>query len=115
MERNQYRQIVQYLLNQEIPEDRKTKAQQRQWINMYKKFQLVEEKLFKLNKWKEKTKVLQQGETEAIIFLYHNDPIAGHFGLAKILGKIKLQYYWSKMYDEIKRYVESCHICQMQD
>src|ERR1043165_7278113 len=51
---------------------------------------------------------------EAIIFLYHNDLIAGHFGLAKTLGKIKLQYHWLKMYDEIKRYIESCHICQMQ-
>ena len=81
---------------------------------MCRKFQLVEGKLFKLNKWKEKTKVLQQGETEAIVFLYYNDPIAGHFGPAKTLGKIKLQYHWPKMHDEIKRYIESYHVCQMQ-
>src|SRR6185369_3619820 len=52
--------------------------------------------------------------TEAIIFLYHNDPIAGHFGTAKTMGKLKLQYYWPKMYDEVKRYIQSCHVCQMQ-
>src|ERR1044072_6989196 len=81
---------------------------------MSKKFQIVDKKLFKINKWKERTKVLQQGETEPIIFLYHNDPIAGHFGSAKTLGKIKLQYHWPKMYDEIKWYIESCYVCQMQ-
>src|ERR1044072_4887551 len=81
---------------------------------MCKKFQLIERKLFKLNKWKKKTKVLQQGETEVIIFLYYNDLIARHFGSAKTLEKIKLQYHWPKMHDEIKRYIESYHVCQMQ-
>src|SRR5688572_20944261 len=114
MDRLQYHQIKQFLQNETMPAYRETKMQQRQWKNICKKFQLIEGQLFKLNKWKKATKVLQQGKTEPIIYLYHNDPIARHFGANKTLGKLKLQYHWLKIYEEIKKYMKSCHICQTQ-
>lgn len=78
------------------------------------RFELIGDELF----WKAKggtlARVLQQGQTEPILFLFHNDPTAGHFGATKTHAKIQKMYYWPKMYEEIKKYVESCHKCQIQ-
>src|SRR4030095_2944691 len=68
----------------------------------------------RITKWKSPVKVLQQGEVEPIMYLYHNDPIAGHFGIEKTFQKIKRTYFWPQMYEEIRRYVQSCHKCQVQ-
>src|SRR5688500_5352313 len=114
IDRIMYQQIVKYLESDEIPAEKITNAQVQSWKNMCKKFQLEENQLFKINKWKSATKVLKQGEMEPVLFLYHNDPISGHFGAAKILVKIKLHYYWPNMHDEVQRYTQSCHICQTQ-
>src|SRR6185369_10906352 len=110
MERPLYQQIVQYLEQGQIPDN----ANPKRWHNFCKPFQVYQQRLFKVTKWKQPVKVLQQGETEAIIYLYHNDPLAGHFGIQKTMKKVQQQYFWPQMYEEIKKYIESCHTCQVQ-
>lgn len=79
-----------------------------------RKFELIGEELFRKAKGGTMAKVLRKGQTEPILFLFHNDPTAGHFGANKTYAKLQRLYYWPKMYDEIKKYVESCHECQIQ-
>ena len=77
------------------------------------KYQVVEGILYRKAKWPKLTKVVKQGETAPIIYLYHNDPLAGHLGTTKTLQKLKTQYFWPQMNEEIKLYVQSCHQCQV--
>jgi len=42
----------------------------------------------------------------------HDDPTARYFTTEIMYNKIKERYYWPKMYEDIKIYVESCNQCQ---
>ena len=49
---------------------------------------------------------------EALMYMMHNDPTAGHFAVDKMFDKIRERYYWPQMYEDIKIYVQSCDNCQ---
>jgi len=38
--------------------------------------------------------------------------MAGHFGTYKTIGRVRANFYWPKMDDQITEYVCSCDICQ---
>ena len=39
--------------------------------------------------------------------------MAGHFGKDKTIALVEDKYYWPKMKQDITRFVERCHICQV--
>jgi len=43
----------------------------------------------------------------------HDSEAGGHLGLAKTWYTIKSRYWWSGMYRSVRRYCESCKICQL--
>ena len=47
--------------------------------------------------------MIQRHEMEPVLYMFHNDPTAGHFSTDKMFDKIKSRYYWPQMYDDIKR------------
>src|SRR6266540_4324358 len=78
------------------------------------KYKLKEEKLIKIKSDKE-LKVLKRNEMEPILSLAHEHPLSGHFGLEATLSKLKERYYWSKMKDDIKNYIQTCDQCQRRE
>ena len=42
----------------------------------------------------------------------HGFQVAGHFGQFKTLERIKANFYWPKMDQEVEEYVHSCDSCQ---
>lgn len=44
--------------------------------------------------------------------LYHDEPTAGHLGIAKTIARIAERHYWSGMFKEIAAYVRNCQNCQ---
>ena len=42
----------------------------------------------------------------------HDSKIAGHFGIYKTLERLKHNYHWHKMEEDVKDYVCACDICQ---
>ena len=48
-----------------------------------------------------------------LLWLAHEDHLAGHFGVNKTLKRLAKHFYWPKMKEEIKRYVRSCNTCQI--
>ena len=42
----------------------------------------------------------------------HDSKIAGHFGTYKTLERLKHNYYWHKMEEDVKDYVRTCDTCQ---
>ena len=112
MDRQLYDKIYNFLFSGKVPTQCVTTAEKRSFQNYTKPFQLYENKLVRLTKWKQQVSVLKQGETEAILYLYHNDPISGHFGKKKVFDKIRQNYYWPQMYKEIEEYIDSCYFYQ---
>ena len=42
----------------------------------------------------------------------HDSKVVGHFGQFKTLERLRQNFFWSNMDEEIKDYVKSCHVCQ---
>ena len=42
----------------------------------------------------------------------HDSRVAGHFGQFKTLERIKANFYWPWMDQEVEKYVRSCDFCQ---
>ena len=47
-----------------------------------------------------------------LINKHHDVPYAGHGGTAKTTELISRKYYWPKIRETIKRYVQNCDTCQ---
>ena len=43
---------------------------------------------------------------------HHDDPLAGHFGVAKTTELMSRKYFWESMKADIKEYVDTCDVCQ---
>ena len=41
---------------------------------------------------------------------YHNDPLARHFKINKIIKLIGRKYYWPRLKKNVKTYVQDCNI-----
>ena len=46
-----------------------------------------------------------------ILLRNHDDPHAGHFGAHKTFELLQHKYFWSRMIEDIKRYVKDCKTC----
>ena len=57
-------------------------------------------------------KVIRRSELEIVMFMFHDHPISSHFATKTTFEKIRERYYWPKMYEDVKTYVESCDQCQ---
>ena len=56
---------------------------------------------------------LPKCERKSVLAAYHDCQAGGgHFGTKRTFASIKEKYWWPKMYQEIKDYVETCDTCQ---
>ena len=108
-----YQEIKQFLEEDKIPKIVNNAKEEKKWKRFCTLYQTIEGVLYKKVRWSKLTKVIKYGETNSIIFLYHNDPLAGHLEATKTLQKLKTQYFWPQMYKEIKEYIQSYHQCQI--
>lgn len=51
-------------------------------------------------------------EIPKIIKMYHDEPLSGHRGIVETIRKIRDEYFWKGMSNDIKTYIESCITCQ---
>ena len=47
-----------------------------------------------------------------LLGIFHDDPLAGHFGRDKTLELISREYYWQDMEEDVTSYINSCAECQ---
>ncbi len=71
------------------------------------KYKIKEGKLIRV-KSNKKLKVLKRNEIEPILSLSHEHLLFGHFGLEATLIKLKERYYWPKMKNDVKSYIQTC-------
>ena len=48
-----------------------------------------------------------------LLSLAHEDHLSGHFGVKKTMDKIVEHFYWPKIRKDCKRFVNTCHVCQI--
>lgn len=49
---------------------------------------------------------------ETVIRRYHDEPTAGHLGIAKTIARIAEEHYWPGMFRDIAKHVRRCETCQ---
>ena len=54
--------------------------------------------------------VLKAIQTE-LISQYHDNPLAGHFGINKTKDLVGRKYYWPSLWKDIEAYVKGCDVC----
>jgi len=55
--------------------------------------------------------VIPKGMREEILENSHDSTFAGHYGFTRTYHRIKLNYYWYTMYNDIRAYCEQCIKC----
>ena len=115
METQQYHRIKNYILTNKLPESLDNK-QQKQLKAKAQFFEVKNNQLYKKDR-RRKTRnqllrVIQQHEIEPILYLLHNHPTGAHLGVDKIFEKLRDQYYWSQIFEDVKQYILTCDQCQ---
>ena len=50
---------------------------------------------------------------EEIMQVHHDDPQAGHYRQRRTIEAISRKYHWKSMHQDIREYVQECHLCQL--
>ena len=103
MNKNEYEEILECLQDTVNNEKRRKQSET---------FEVRNGKLYKKKKNGKILRVLKEDETNAILFMTHNHETGGHFGVDTTYNKIADRYYWKGMYDDTKKYIKCCDICQ---
>uniref|UniRef100_A0A2C9LWG4 Integrase zinc-binding domain-containing protein n=1 Tax=Biomphalaria glabrata TaxID=6526 RepID=A0A2C9LWG4_BIOGL len=58
--------------------------------------------------------IVPQKYRKEILATGHNIPHASHMGVIKTKARILKEFYWPSIIKDVKKYVKSCHICQVK-
>ncbi|GBC47303.2 DDE-type integrase/transposase/recombinase [Rhizophagus irregularis DAOM 181602=DAOM 197198] len=108
-----YFNILRYLESLELP-DNNDAAQRRAFKRKAHYYVSIDGLLYKKNKENpiRPLRVLKKSELATVLYNFHEDPLAGHFGFSETYRAISLRYFWPQMGNDIRSYVQSCDICQ---
>ncbi|MCI00250.1 transposon TF2-1 polyprotein, partial [Trifolium medium] len=63
--------------------------------------------------WKDRLMIPAEEEiVQKLLHEFHSSPIGGHAGITRTLARLKAQFYWPKMQEDVKSFVQKCLICQ---
>ncbi|MCH81226.1 retrotransposon protein [Trifolium medium] len=63
--------------------------------------------------WKDKLLIPNNSDIiKHILNEFHTSHIGGHAGVTRTMARIRAQFYWKNMREDIKKYVQHCVICQ---
>ncbi len=114
MDKNFYKQIVDFLEEEKYPEDRITIKDQKRWKTLCSKFFWKEDILWRWKGQNKAVRVLTEDQFYPLMYMFHDAPTAGHISAKKILPKLQERYYWPQMYIDVEKYVQACYECQMK-
>ena len=109
-------EIQQYLNHDKYPDQVQSNQEKKKFVNMTKYFMIQNANLYRYDRRRvgHLLQVLKWYELEPILYMMHNDPTAGHFGIEIMFNKLRIRYYWPQMYEDIKAYVKACDSYQRQ-
>src|SRR5438045_3950882 len=109
MNSDTYYQLTQYLDDLTQPAE-STSKERRSFKAKARHYILLNGLLYKKNRRNPQRplRVIKLSEVERILYSFHEDPLAGHFGYNETYRAISERYFWPQMGDDIKRHVQSC-------
>ena len=60
-------------------------------------------------------RILVLAQVEPVLFHLHQDMSGAHLGVDAVFEKAKKRYYWPQMYEDIRKYVNTCDTCQRRE
>ncbi|UYV82468.1 hypothetical protein LAZ67_21002318 [Cordylochernes scorpioides] len=60
-------------------------------------------------------KVVPSHIREMVIKYHHDVPTGGHFGVKKVMRRLKDDYYWTGMRTQVRNYIYRCEGCQLSN
>jgi transposase InsO family protein len=54
----------------------------------------------------------RNGLRQKLLKIYHDDPLAGHFGRTRTTELLKRKFHWVNMQNDVAQYVKECAVCQ---
>ncbi|GET59960.1 DDE-type integrase/transposase/recombinase [Rhizophagus irregularis DAOM 181602=DAOM 197198] len=82
-------------------------------IEKENKYELKEGILYRV-KGQNKFRVIRDYEYEGLMYMMHDNELSGHFGVEATLDRIKENYWWKNMKEDVEEYVKTCWNCQMR-
>src|SRR6266542_6869223 len=76
------------------------------------KYRLKKGKLYRLKPNNKELLIIKRFEMKPILSLAYDHPLFRHFGIESTLTKLKEKYYWPKMKNDIKNYIQTYDQCQ---
>src|SRR5438045_1971163 len=113
MDLDTYYQLTRYLDELMIPVEF-TDTQRRSFKAKAKHYILINGLLYKRNRRNPQRplRVIKSIKVEKILYSFHKDPLAGHFGFNETYRAISERCFWPQMRNDIKRHVQPCDTCQ---
>ena len=54
----------------------------------------------------------QRALIQELLYLYHDDQLAGHWGISKTQELLERKFYWPGLARDVREYITTCSICQ---
>jgi hypothetical protein len=104
--------ILKYLMTKKLPEF-KTPLAQRRFVNNANKYKLHHNTMIKMTPLGHPlTVILRESDRLDILRQAHDE--SGHRGVRVVFMLLKARFFWPAMIDDIRKYVKSCHQCQIR-
>jgi hypothetical protein len=105
-------QILKFLMTQEIPPF-PTQQETNRFLKKTAKFFVKDNKMFKHNQHGYPLVViLRESDRQSMLRQAHDD--LGHRGERAVFHTLRLRFHWPHMQADVRRYVKSCHQCQIR-
>src|SRR6266511_2277984 len=111
MDSQQYEEICRYTRDGKIPQNKDQGKLKKKFLAMCRRFRWKETALYRKSRTKE-VKVLQRYQVVPLLYILHEGPTGAHNGTERIFQQVQERYYWPKMYEDIRGYVQTCDACQ---
>ncbi|GET59961.1 uncharacterized protein K02A2.6-like [Rhizophagus irregularis DAOM 181602=DAOM 197198] len=79
-------------------------------IEKENKYELKEGILYRV-KGQNKFRVIRDYEYEGLMYMMHDNELSGHFGVEATLDRIKENYWWKNMKEDVEEYVKTLERC----
>src|SRR6266542_6396815 len=113
MDPQQYEEICKYVRDGKIPQNKDQGKLKKKFLAICRRFRWKEIALYRKTRTKE-VKVLQRYQIIPLLYTLHEGLTEAHNGIEKIFQQVQERYYWPKMYEDIKGYIQTYDACQQR-
>src|SRR6266498_6108330 len=111
MNPQQYEEICRYVRDGKISLSKNQEKLKKKFLAMCRRFRWKETALYRKTITKE-VKVLQRYQIIPLLYTLHKGLTGAHNSIEKIFQQVQKRYYWPKIYEDIRRYVQTCDTYQ---